>query len=326
MKVFITRALPEPIVAPLRQAGVTLNFWTEKRDLTHAELIDLCRAHDALLSIGHNALDATFFEAVSHLKVVSLLSVGYDHVDVAAATRAGIPIGHTPDVLSDATADTAFLLLMATARKALYHHKRIAQGQWGFNAPFEDLGIDLHSKTLGIFGLGKIGFEMARRCKTVYSMDILYHNRSTNARAEQELKAQKVSFDELLAQSDVVSVHTALTPETRGRFDKHAFGKMKPGAIFINTARGGIHHEEDLTEALRNGTLWGAGLDVTNPEPMRQDNALLTMPNATVFPHIGSATLETRKAMADRAIQNLLAGLNGKPLPFAVNPTVNPRS
>jgi len=322
MKVFVTRRLPDTILAPVHQAGITTTLWTERRDLTQAELIERCLQHDALLSIGHNALTAAFFEAVPHLKVVSLLSVGYDHVDVPAATRAGIPVGNTPDVLSDATADTAFLLLMATARKAIYHHKRIARSHWGFYDPFEDLGTDLHGKTLGIFGLGKIGFEMARRCKAVYSMNILYHNRSSNARAERELGARKVSFDELLSLSDVVSVHTALTPETRGRFDKNVFDRMKSTAIFINTARGGIHNENDLTEALRNESIWGAGLDVTNPEPMRADNPLLDLPNVTVLPHIGSATLETRKAMASRAIENLLAGLRNEPLPHAVNPEV----
>ncbi len=319
MKVFITRHLPENVLAPIHEAGITTTLWTEKRDLTQAELIEHCLKHDALLSIGHNALTAAFFAAVPHLKVISLLSVGYDHVDVAAATQAGIPIGHTPDVLSDATADTAFLLLMATARKALYHHKRIAQARWGFYDPFEDLGTDLHGKTLGVFGLGKIGFEMARRCKAVYSMNILYHNRSSNARAEHELGARMVSFNDLLSQSDVVSVHTALTRETRGRFNKDAFDRMKNTAIFINTARGGIHNEADLTEALRNGSLWGAGLDVTNPEPMLPQNPLLDMPNVTIFPHIGSATLETRKAMANRAIQNLLAGIRGERLPYVVN-------
>lgn len=322
MKVFITRSLPESILVPLRQAGVTPTLWTEKRDLTRAELTEHCQSYDALLSIGHNALDAEFFQAVSHLKVISLLSVGYDHVDVAAATQAGIPIGNTPDVLSDATADTAFLLLMATARKALYHHKRILNGQWGFYDPFQDLGTDLNGKTLGIFGLGKIGFEMARRCQAVYNMNVIYHNRSNNARAEKELKARKVSFDELLAQSDVLSVHTSLTPETKGRFDKAVFGRMKAGAIFINTARGGIHNETDLTEALRNGALGGAGLDVTNPEPTLPQNPLLSLPNVTVLPHIGSATLETRTAMADLAIRNLLAGLRGEHLPHVVNPDV----
>lgn len=322
MKIFITRNLPDAILAPIHDAGITTTLWTEKRDLTQDELIDRCCQHDALLSIGHNALNAKFFDAASNLKVISLLSVGYDHVDVQAATKAGIPVGHTPDVLSDATADTAFLLLMATARKALYHHKRIASQQWGFYEPFEDLGVDLHGKILGVFGLGKIGFEMARRCKAVYNMNVLYHNRSNNARAEQELGAKKVSFDQLLAQSDVLSVHTALTEETRGRFNKQTFSKMKPGAIFINTARGGIHNETDLTEALRNGTLWGAGLDVTNPEPMHHKNPLLDMPNATILPHIGSATLETRKAMAERAIKNVLAGLRNEPLPHPVNPEV----
>jgi phosphoglycerate dehydrogenase-like enzyme len=164
---------------------------------------------------------------------------------------------------------------------------------------------------------------MARRCAGAYKMKVIYCNRTNNVDAEKELKAVKVSFDELLQQSDVLSIHTALTDETKGKFNKQAFNKMKKTSIFINTARGVIHNEEDLTEALRNGTIWGAGLDVTNPEPMLPGNPLLNMPNVAVLPHIGSATKQAREAMAVIAAKNVIAGLQGKPLPYPVNKDVH---
>jgi lactate dehydrogenase-like 2-hydroxyacid dehydrogenase len=225
-------------------------------------------------------------------------------------------------VLSNATADTAFLLMMAVSRKAFFMHKRIIAGQWDFFEPLADLGIELTGKTLGILGLGKIGFEMAKRCKGAYQMKVIYHNRGTNAEAEKELGAIKVSFDELLRQSDVLSVHTSLTPETKNLFDKNAFSKMKSTSIFVNAARGGIHNEHDLTEALQNKTIWGAGLDVTNPEPMVHNNPLLAMENVAILPHIGSATMETREAMAKLAALNIIAGIKGERLPYPVNPEV----
>src|SRR6185295_16366847 len=191
--------------------------------------------------------------------------VGYDNIDIDSATKLKIPVGNTPDVLSDATADIAFTLLLMTSRKAIFHHKRILNKQWDFFRPTANLGIELKNKTLGIFGLGRIGFEMAKRCRGAYNMSIIYHNRSQNKMAENELGAKKVTFDELLSKSDVLSVHTALTPETKGKFDYSTFCKMKPNSIFINTARGGMHQEEDLIKALNEKRIWGAGLDVTNP-------------------------------------------------------------
>jgi lactate dehydrogenase-like 2-hydroxyacid dehydrogenase len=212
--------------------------------------------------------------------------------------------------------------MLSVSRKAFYLHDKIVKGDWKFFEPTANLGIQLYGKTLGIFGLGNIGFEMAKRCIGAYYMKVIYHNRHRNLAAEKELNAQFVSFDELLKNSDVLSVHSNLSPSTRGKFDKSAFEKMKPTSIFINTARGAMHNENDLIEALQNGTIWGAGLDVTNPEPMKKDNPLLTMPNAAVLPHIGSATVETRNAMASIAAENIIAGLNGKRLPFPVNPEV----
>lgn len=314
--------IPEKGLQLLQDAGLHITQWTEKRDLTSAELIAYCKDHDALLSVGPNKINSSFLQECSHLKVIALHAVGFDNVDVPAATALKIPIGNTPGVLSNATADTAFLLMLAVSRKAFYMHKQIGKGEWGFFEPTANLGMELTGKTLGIAGLGKIGFEMAKRCIGAYDMKVIYHNRNHNPEAEEKLNAVKVSFDDLLAQSDVLSVHTALTPETKGLFDKAAFSKMKSTAIFINAARGSIHNETDLIKALEEKVIWGAGLDVTNPEPMASNNPLLDMPNVAVLPHIGSATIEARNAMAIMAAQNIIAGLKGERLPFVVNPEI----
>jgi len=314
--------MPQAGIELLEAEGINVTQWQENRELTQEELIAHSKAANGLLLSGRRNVDIAFLEACSHLKVISLFSVGYDNVDIEAATKYKIPVGHTPDVLSKATAETAFLLMIATARKAFYHHKRIAKGEWEFFEPTAGLGQDLQGKTLGILGLGNIGFEMAKYCKGAYGMNVIYHNRGNNEQAEKELDAKKVSFEELLAQSDVLSVHANLTDELKGVFNKKAFSKMKPNAIFVNTARGGMHNEDDLKQALEEGTIWGAGLDVTNPEPMDKNNALLDMPNVSVLPHIGSATKETRDAMAVLAAKNLIAGLKGKKLPACVNPEV----
>ena len=322
MKVFISRKIPDAGLQYLRDAGIQIAEWLEKRDLLPQELIAHCEKADALLSAGGNKIDKAFLEAVKHLKVISLHSAGYDNVDVAAATAIKMPIGNTPGVLSDATADIAFLLMLATSRKAFYMNNTIKRGDWGFFEPTANLGIDIRGKTLGIFGLGKIGFELAKKASAAFGMKIIYHNRSHYEEAENELNAEWVPFDELLEKSDVLSVNTALTPETKGKFNREVFARMKSNAIFINAARGSIHNEEDLTEALEKGTIWGAGLDVTNPEPMRPDHPLLFMPNVCVLPHIGSATEETRAAMSVLAAKNIVAGLNSEKLPFIVNPEI----
>jgi len=319
MKIFLTRKIPQPGLDLLKNAGHTITIWEEKRDLLPSELVGFCLQNDALLSAGPNKIDAAFLKACSHLKVIALHSVGFDQVDIAAATALKIPIGNTPGVLSDATADTAFLLMLAASRKAFSEHKKILEGNWGFFEPTAGLGIEIKGKTLGVFGLGGIGFEMAKKCVGAYDMKVIYHNRGNNLKAEQELGAVKVSFEELLVQSDVLTVHTALTPETKGIFNMEVFKKMKPNSIFVNTARGAIHNEADLIQALEQKLIWGAGLDVTNPEPMDPENVLLSMPNVAVLPHIGSATVETRDAMSVIAARNILAGLAGERLPFVVN-------
>jgi len=321
MKVFITRSIPEEVKKTLKDQGHTVSDWQEKRSMTADELINHCKRNDALLCINQK-LDSRFFEECSHLKVVATNSVGFDHIDVAKATELGIPIGNTPNVLSKATSDIAFLLMQNVARKAIFWHKEILNGNWDFLDPFKDLGVDLQGKTLGIFGLGRIGFDLAKSAKGAFDMPIIYHNRNKNEAAEAQLDAKYVSFDDLLAQSDVISVHANLNEENKGIFNSAAFEKMKPTSIFINSARGGLHNETDLLNALQEGVIGGAGLDVTNPEPMDRNNPLLEMKNAVILPHIGSATLETRLAMVKLSVDNILAGLKGDPLPECINPEV----
>lgn len=322
MTVFIDRIIPQIGLDLLKKAGISYEQHTENRELAPEELIAQCQKHDALLSAGWGPLDKSFLNASKHLKVIALHSVGYDRVDVKEATALGIPIGNTPDVLSEATADTAFLLMLTVSRKALYLHKKIIKGEWGFSQPIDDLGFSLEGKTLGIFGLGNIGLELAKKAKAAFNMPIIYHNRSTNETAEQKLGAKKVSFDELLRESDVLAAFSSLNAETKNKFNAAVFKRMKPSAIFINASRGGVHNEEDLIEALNTKTIWGAGLDVTNPEPMRSDNPLLEMPNVAVFPHIGSATVEARNGMAKLAAENVIAALSGHKIPNIVNPDV----
>lgn len=290
--------------------------------MTQVELIEAAQSVHALITTSKNKLDATFLDACSHLDIISQFAAGFDNIDIPKATSLGLPIGNTPGVLSDATADVAFGLMIAVSRKMFHLHKSIAKGDWGDFKPRANLGQELKHKTLGILGLGSIGMEMAIRCKGAYQMEIIYCNRNANPEAEAKLSAKKVSFEELLAQSDVLSVHSTLNEQTRGIFNKVAFQQMKSTAIFINTSRGGVHHEGDLIEALQTGEIWGAGLDVTNPEPMHADNPLLDMENVGVLPHIGSATIHSRDEMSRLAGQNIVEFYERGIFTHFVNPEV----
>lgn len=318
MKVYATRMLPQAGVDMLTAAGIPLTQFEGRQALNQDELIEICKHYDAVICAGQK-LGAAFFEACPHLKCVALLSVGYDNVDLQAASHLNIPVTNTPGVLDASTAETAFLLMMATARKAFFMHQYILDGHWGFTDPTANLGIDLEGKTVGIFGLGNIGTVFAKYCKNFYQSPIIYHNRNRNIAAENLLDARYVSFEELLRESDVLSVHANLSASTRGIFNKDTFIKMKSSSIFINAARGGIHDENDLYEAIVEGQIWGAGLDVTNPEPMLPNNPLLRLPTVSILPHIGSATEGTRAAMAILAAKNIIAARDGKPLPNLVN-------
>ncbi|MBN1398188.1 MAG: D-glycerate dehydrogenase [Bacteroidetes bacterium] len=322
MKVFISRDIPAQGIELMRNEGLEVTVWKVDRPMTQPELIENAKQSDALLCVFSDKIDKLFLNECRHLKVIAQLAVGYDNIDIDEATRLRIPIGNTPDVLSEATADAAFLLMLAASRKAFHLHKSIIKGEWTFFRPKANLGIELRNKTLGIFGLGRIGTEMAKRCKGAYQMDVIYCSRSRNSSAEELLQARKVEFDELLSQSDVLSVHCSLNETTNGLFNKEAFHKMKRSAIFINTARGTIHNEKDLIDALSERIIWGAGLDVTNPEPMRPSNPLLSMENVAVLPHVGSATIEARNAMSRLSAENIIHGLRGEKLPNIVNPGI----
>jgi glyoxylate reductase len=320
IKILVTRIIPSIGLDMLRKYGFDLTIWPEERPMPHELLLEETKKVEILLSLGENRLDAGFIEACQHLRMISQFAVGYDNIHIPTATRLGIPVGNTPGVLSDATADIAFGLMIAVSRKFLFNHKKIIQGGWGAFMPTAHLGQELYGKTLGIFGLGAIGLVMAQRCHAAYHMNILYTNRSTNVIAEELYGARRVSFEELLAQSDVISVHSVLSDETRGLFDWKAFTQMKPNAIFINTSRGGVHHETDLIRALNEKIIWGAGLDVTNPEPMSKENPLLQMENVAILPHIGSATVEARDGMSRLAAENIISYIQNGEVPHLVNP------
>ena len=323
IKVFITRDIPSIGIDLLKKEGFIVSVWPHDRPIPADELIKEGKWADALLCISTDKIDANFLNECKHLAIISQFAAGYDNIQVTEATRLGIPLGYAPGAMRDATADIAFGLMIAVSRKFFYMHKKISKGEWTHFRPKANLGIELKNKTLGIFGLGRIGMEMAKRCKGAYNMNILYTNRRSNEEAEKLLQARKVSFEELLQQSDVLSAHCALSEETKGIFNKTAFAKMKTTSIFINTARGPVHNEEDLIEALKKGTIWGAGLDVTNPEPMKQDNPLLEMENVAILPHIGSATVEARNEMSRMAAVNIIEFYKGNKIPNQINPEVN---
>lgn len=322
INVLVTRDIPEKGIDLLRQAGFAVTVWTEDRPMTPEELLERAKDKHALLCTATEQINKAFLNACSHLDIITEYGAGYDNIDVEEATRLGIHVGNTPGAMADATADVAFGLMIATARKMFYMHKSIAKGEWTYFRPKANLGLELKNKTLGVVGLGLIGMELARRCRGAYNMEIRYYNRGRNLQAEQELNARKVSFDELLRQSDVISVHCNLTPETEGMFNRAAFSKMKPTSLFINTSRGKVHNEEDLIEALQNGTIWGAGLDVSNPEPMRPDNPLLSMENVSVLPHMGSTSIDARNRMSVLAAENIIGFYRDGKVPHLVNPEV----
>jgi lactate dehydrogenase-like 2-hydroxyacid dehydrogenase len=252
--------------------------------------------------------------------------VGFDNVDVPACTARGIPVGNTPGVLTETTADLAFALMMAVARRITEGYDYVRQDRWLTWGPLLLLGKDVHGATLGIVGFGRIGREMAKRARG-FGMRVLYHDvHRATPEEEEALGARSAEMDTLLAESDFVTLHTNLTPETHHLLDAAAFSRMKPDAVVINTSRGPVIDHDALYDALASGKLFGAGLDVTDPEPIRADHPLLSLPNCLVVPHIASASELTRDEMARMAARNLLAGLRGEPVPTPVNPEVYERS
>ncbi|WP_288438143.1 D-glycerate dehydrogenase [uncultured Chryseobacterium sp.] len=322
MKVFISKRIPETGIKMLEEAGLELIF-PEKENLSYEDWLHYCQNTDIILSVGGAfSYDKSFFDACPNVKAIALYSVGFDHVDVKEAVKRNIPVGNTPDVLSRATSDVAFLLMQSVARRASYNFQKVKNDDWGAFDPLHALGQELYGKTLGIFGLGRIGFEMAEKSKKAFGMNIIYHNRHQNPEAEKQLEAAYVSFEDLIKNSDVLSVHANFTPEQKELFNNSVFEKMKPNAIFINTARGGFHNQKDLCQALVDRKIWGAGLDVTNPEPMAADDPILELSSVCILPHIGSATVEARNGMARIAAENIIAFSKNEKMPHCANPEV----
>lgn len=321
MKVFLNKKIPQIGLDLLNKENVEIIF-PENELSSEEEWLNYCKKAEVILNVGKNKFDREFFENCPNVKAISLFSVGFDNVDIKEATTREIPVGNTPEVLSRATSDVAFLLMQMVSRKASYNIDKVKSDKWKDFDALEELGQELYGKTLGVFGLGRIGFEMAEKCKKAFDMKIIYHNRSHNEEAEKVLGAQYLSFDDLVEKSDVISVHANFTEDHSELFNEAVFKKMKANAIFINTARGGFQNETDLYEALKSGQIWGAGLDVTNPEPMDHKNSLLELPNVCILPHIGSATIEARNGMAKLAAENIIAFVNNKKMPNCANPKV----
>jgi glyoxylate reductase len=295
-----------------------VEIWDREIPPPHEVLVEKVRDKQGLFCLLTDRIDAALMDAAPALKVISQCAVGYDNIDVGAATARGIPVGNTPGVLTDATADFAFTLLMAAARRVGEAIDYVRAGRWTTWGLTLLLGQEVYGATLGIIGLGRIGKALARRASG-FAMRVLYHDAVRQPEAEAELGVQYCEMDELLRESDYVSLHTSLTEETRGLIDARALSTMKPSAILINTARGPIVDSDALYEALKEGQIAYAALDVTDPEPLPADHRLLDLPNLIVTPHIASATVTSRNLMATRAVRNLVAGLRGEQLPYCVN-------
>lgn len=314
-KVFVSRIIPAAGLDKVK-AECDVDVWTEQLPPPYEVLTEHVKGVDGLLCLLTDRIDGALMDAAGpQLKVISQMAVGYDNIDITAATERGIPVGNTPGVLTEATADLAFALLLAAARRIVEGAQYIKDGKWKTWEPETLLGADLTGATLGIVGWGRIGQAVAKRASG-FDMRIIAHSRSPIS----DDGVEQVDFDTLLAESDFVSLHTPLTPETRHLINRDALRKMKRTAILINTARGPIVDQEALYDALTDGTIAYAALDVTDPEPMKPDHPLLSLSNATIVPHIGSASVQTRNRMAEIAADNLLAGLFDKPLRHQVKP------
>ncbi|MCY3778951.1 MAG: D-glycerate dehydrogenase [Chloroflexi bacterium] len=318
-RVFVTRQLP-PATLERLAAHCDLEVWEDFMPPDYDIILDRASQLSGLISLLTDRIDAQLMDAGPGLKVISNMAVGYDNIDIAAASARGIPVGNTPGVLTETTADFAFALLMAIARRIPEAKQYIHDGKWRTWHPTVLSGQDIYGATLGIVGFGRIGRALARRA-TGFNMRVLVDTLEPEAEVS-EAGGTKVSLSQLLSESDYVSLHVPLTEDTIHLIGKQELAAMKPTAALINTSRGGVVDPVALHEALRDGVIMAAGLDVTEPEPISLDDPLLTLDNCLVVPHIASASVATRTKMADMAVDNLIAGLRGQPLPTCVNPEI----
>jgi glyoxylate reductase len=320
-RVYVTRIIPEGGLRLVREA-CDAEIWEGETPPPRKVLLGKVRGIDGLLALLTDRIDAELMDAAGpQLKVISNYAVGYNNIDVEAATARGIAVGNTPGVLTDTTADMAFTLLMAAARRVVEGADYVRAGKWRTWGPTLLLGHDIHHATLGIVGFGRIGRTVARRAKG-FEMEILFYDPLVSADdpEAQALGARAVDLDTLLACSDFVTVHVPLMDETYHLIGTEALHKMQPTAILINTSRGPVVDPEALYQALKEGEIAYAALDVTEPEPIDMDSPLLSLPNCIIVPHVASASIATRTRMAEIAAHNLISGLRGEPLPAWVNP------
>ncbi|MBM7109544.1 Glyoxylate/hydroxypyruvate reductase B [Brevibacillus laterosporus] len=288
----------------------TVEVWDQEYPVPRDILLEKAKRSDGLYVMLSDRIDRELIDAAPHLKVVSTLAVGYDNIDVEACKKRGIVVTNTPDVLTDATADLAFGLLMAAGRRFVEANRVLMNGEWKTWSPYFMAGQRIHGATIGIIGMGRIGEAVAKRASG-FDMRILYHNRSRKVEAEETYGATYCSLPDLLCESDYVVLLTPLTEETKGLMGAEQFAMMKSTAVFINASRGATVDEVALYQALKQETIWAAGLDVFQQEPIPTDHPLLSLPNVVALPHIGSATYETRDRMAMLVSQNLVAVLSG---------------
>jgi glyoxylate reductase len=324
-RIFVTRVIPEKGLEMVRQEA-TVDVWQEPLPPPYEILVKKAKGVDALLCLLTDKIDGTLMAAIGpQVKVISQMAVGFDNIDIPAATSRGIPVSNTPGVLTDTTADFAWTLLMAAARRVVEGDKFTRAGKWKTWGPIDFLGPDISGATLGIIGFGRIGQAVARRAQG-FNMRVLYFTRRRKEEVEQQYGAQYVDLKTLLRESDFVSLHTSLSLDTHHLMNDERFNMMKPSGILINTARGPIVDPDALYRALSSGTIAYAALDVTEPEPIGQDSPLLGLDNIIIAPHIASASFRTRNKMATMAAANLIAGLKGERLPNCVNPQVYEQS
>ena len=319
-KVFVSRIIPDQgldLVKEFCDADIWEGELPPPRDVLLSKVKDV----EGLLCLLTDRVDAELLDNAPNLKVVSNYAVGFDNIDVAECTKRGIPVGNTPGVLTDTTADLTWALLMAAARRIVEGADYVRAGRWKTWGPMLLLGRDVYGATLGIIGLGRIGAAVAKRAKG-FDMRILYYDIRRQEDLEREWGLEYVDLDTLLRESDFVTIHTVLSPETYHLIGEREFQLMKETAVLVNAARGPIVDPEALYKALKEGQIAYAALDVTEPEPINMDSPLLELDNIIIVPHIGSASYATRGKMAEMAARNLIAGLKGERLPTCVNPEV----
>ena len=319
-KVFVTRIIPDKGLEIVRDF-CEVDLWTDELPPSREELVKRIQGVEGILSLLTDRIDGEVMDAAGEqLKVISNHAVGFDNIDIGAATARKIPVGNTPDVLTDATADFAFTLMMSAGRRVLEADRYVRDGKWKTWGPMLLLGAEMRGATLGLVGYGRIGKAMARR-SVGFDMRVIYYD-PNEPKPDPDTIASRVDFESILEESDFISLHTPLTPDTRHLIDAEALSKMKPTSVLVNTSRGPVVDLDALYDALKEKRIFAAGLDVTEPEPLPADHPLLTLDNVIVMPHIASASTVARDKMSWMAAKNLISGLKDERLPNCVNPQV----